>query len=209
MSEVSAGRAQRRTQQQRRDETRAALLDATIECLVESGYARLTLAQVTERAGLSVGAHLHHFKTRTVLVAAAIERLADLRVDDVRTRTGGEIELTALLDVVWELHSGPLYHAALDLWVAARTDPELCELLVGVEQRIDHELAQVVRRLPARYSDRADVADLVKMAFATIRGLAMRDCLQPGRDRDREWKACREYVLAAFALPNGYSLTPK
>ncbi|MCB8794014.1 TetR family transcriptional regulator, partial [Escherichia coli] len=54
--QTDRGRAPRRSQQERREETRAALLDATIEALVEGGYATLTLAQVTERAGLSLGA---------------------------------------------------------------------------------------------------------------------------------------------------------
>src|SRR5271155_2307327 len=70
----------RRTQQERRDTTREALLDATIDCLAQSGFASLTLARVSERAGLTVGAHLHHFKTRTALVAAAMERLAARRL---------------------------------------------------------------------------------------------------------------------------------
>ncbi|HMD23168.1 MAG TPA: helix-turn-helix domain-containing protein, partial [Streptosporangiaceae bacterium] len=77
-------RPRRRTQQERRDTTREALLDATIDCLAQSGFASLTLARVSERAGLTVGAHLHHFKTRTALVAAAMERLAERRLGEVR-----------------------------------------------------------------------------------------------------------------------------
>src|ERR1019366_1193637 len=47
----------RRTQQERRDETRAKLLDATIESLVEVGYSATTTRLLAERAGVSSGAH--------------------------------------------------------------------------------------------------------------------------------------------------------
>src|SRR3954452_22739136 len=71
----------RRTQAQRSAATVDALLDATIECLIEDGYANTTTTRVAERAGVSRGAHLHHYQTRGALVAAAIERLATLRTE--------------------------------------------------------------------------------------------------------------------------------
>jgi hypothetical protein len=137
------------------------------------------------------------FKIRNVLVAAAIDRPAERRIDDLRDHLSDEAGPGEVLDGVWDLHSGPLCHAALDLWAAARTDPELRDLLAGVEQRIDHEIALVVRSLPPGDTDRAELAFAVKMAIAAVRGLAMRDCLQP--DRDREWQATRRYLLTTFA----------
>ena len=50
---------QRRTQAQRVAETRGRLLDATVECLAEIGYARMTTGDVAERAGMSRGAQLY------------------------------------------------------------------------------------------------------------------------------------------------------
>lgn len=46
----------RRTQEERSQETRARLLDATIESLIDVGYAGTTTTAVCERAGLSRGA---------------------------------------------------------------------------------------------------------------------------------------------------------
>ena len=60
-----------------------ALLDATIACLVEDGYAKTTTTRVAERAGVSRGAHLHHFQTRQALVAAAMEHLAERRGENL------------------------------------------------------------------------------------------------------------------------------
>ena len=74
---------QRRTQAERSATTREALLDATISCLVKDGYANTTTARVAERAGVSRGAHLHHFQTRAALVAAAVAHLAQRRKDEL------------------------------------------------------------------------------------------------------------------------------
>ena len=55
--------------------TRAKLMAAVVECLVEVGWAGTTTTLVSQRAGVSRGAQLHHFATRGELVAAAVEHL--------------------------------------------------------------------------------------------------------------------------------------
>ena len=65
----------RRTQQERRDSTRTRLLEATVECLVELGYARTTTLAVAQRAEVSQGALFKHFPTKAALLGAAVERL--------------------------------------------------------------------------------------------------------------------------------------
>ncbi|KAF0162581.1 MAG: TetR family transcriptional regulator, partial [Caulobacteraceae bacterium] len=59
-----ATREPRRTQQERRDRTRGALLDATVACLVERGYTGTTTLEVERRAEVSRGARIHHFATK-------------------------------------------------------------------------------------------------------------------------------------------------
>src|SRR6187402_1697681 len=65
-----------RTQQQRRDETRRALLDAAVESLIEVGFARTTTLEVQRRANVSRGALLHHFPSKAELLVAAVDHLA-------------------------------------------------------------------------------------------------------------------------------------
>src|SRR3954462_3464182 len=95
----------RRSQAQRSAATREALLDATIGCLVDDGYANTTTSRVAERAGVSRGAHLHHFQTRSALVAAAIERLSALRAEQARALADelpeGHERIAAGLDLIW------------------------------------------------------------------------------------------------------------
>src|SRR5437660_5890437 len=107
----------RRSQAERSATTRQALLDATVACLVEDGYANTTTARVCERAGLSRGAHLHHFQTRQALLAAAMEHLASRRAErllaDAERLPAGRERLAESLDLLWEGYASPLYQAAL------------------------------------------------------------------------------------------------
>jgi AcrR family transcriptional regulator len=119
----------RRTQAERRATTRAALLDATIDCLVEDGYANTTTTKVVERAGVSRGAQVHHFPTKAELVADAVRHLARRRAEEAQEEIGkvtisDPAQLSKILDLLWGLHNGPLYAASVELFVAARTDPE-------------------------------------------------------------------------------------
>src|SRR5205085_9670279 len=82
---LTAAPTTRRTQAERRAETRGRLLDATLECLAELGYAGTTTTEVVRRAGLSRGAQVHDFPTKAELVVAAVEHLFQRRHDDFRS----------------------------------------------------------------------------------------------------------------------------
>src|SRR5690242_20163945 len=77
-----------RTQQQRRDETRRALLDATVESLIEVGFARTTTLEVQRRADVSRGALLHHFPSKAELLVAAVDHLAVMRARELKLLAG-------------------------------------------------------------------------------------------------------------------------
>src|SRR5258705_12501929 len=77
-----------RTQQQRRDETRRALLDAAVESLIEVGFARTTTLEVQRRADVSRGALLHHFPSKTELLVAAVDHLAEMRARELKLLAG-------------------------------------------------------------------------------------------------------------------------
>ncbi len=64
------------------------LLDATVDSLVELGWAGTTTTVIAERAGVSRGAQLHHYPTKATLVMAAVEHLADRRAAEIRRRGG-------------------------------------------------------------------------------------------------------------------------
>lgn len=119
----------RRSQAERTAATRARLLDATLECLCDLGYARTTTPEIARRAGLSRGAQLHHFPTKAELVTSAVEHLFVRRHREFREAfarvPAGADRYAAAIDILWTMVSGPTFHAWLELAVASRTDPEL------------------------------------------------------------------------------------
>lgn len=193
----------RRSQAERSQTTIDALLDAAIACIVEEGYANTTTSRVAERAGVSRGAHLHHFQTRSALVTAAMERLVQRRGDELLRAAddlpSGPERLARGLDLVWQSYSNPLFLAALDVWTHARTDAELRSHLVAVEREFDRQTLELTRRLFPDQAGRPDFEQLVEMAVATARGLTVLDTLHPGSTRNRrQWEFCRAQLVAMF-----------
>src|SRR5260370_41308098 len=76
---MASATAQRRTQAERTAATRAALLEATLECLVSRGFGGTTTTEVAHRAGVSPGALLHHFPAKADLLCAAVAHLIEVR----------------------------------------------------------------------------------------------------------------------------------
>jgi len=193
----------RRSQTERSAATRQALLDATIECLVKDGYSNTTTARVAERAGVSRGAHLHHFQTRQTLLAAAAEHLTVRRGEAMMAAAdrlpAGRERFGPGLDLLWAGYADPLYQAALDLWSHARTDPDLRAQLVDVEKLLDRQTLEITRRLFPQIADAPDFERLIELALATARGLALLDTLHPSGDRNRkQWTYCRARLVELF-----------
>jgi AcrR family transcriptional regulator len=192
----------RRTQSERRAETRARLLDATVESLIEVGYAGTTVRAVTDRAGVSLGAQSHHFPHRVDLVASAFERLAEERMgryaesvhelgDDRNER------LRALLDLLWEDFSSPLFTVAAKLWVASADDPKLRERLIPVEKSIYRETARVSREVAGELGSEPGFERKLAVAMNTVAGLALvREFDPSGRaSRGNQWPYHRAALL--------------
>ncbi|ROZ88944.1 TetR/AcrR family transcriptional regulator [Gordonia sp. OPL2] len=166
-----------RTQAQRTAATQAKVLDATIESLVELGYAKTTTQEVNRRAGVSRGALLHHFPTRESLVVAAVGHLVDRRMTEIlsRPRTGDED-----IAVIFEAFGGPLFDAALELWVAARTDSGLRDAIIPLEQKVsDALLTGSAELFGSRYTP-----EQIALSVELARGLAVSRILRtPAADR--------------------------
>lgn len=169
------------TQQERRDATRSKLLDATIQSLLDAGYAATTTRRVAELAGVSAGAQTHHFPHRVDLVGAAVERLAEQRIAALEDFEANDIR--AVLDVLWADFSSDLFAIFVKLWVAAADDPDLYARLVPIERAMTREIAAAI---PKELRVQATVA------LATMRGLALTQRYEPtGRRRADAWPQVR------------------
>ncbi|NIJ12764.1 AcrR family transcriptional regulator [Saccharomonospora amisosensis] len=190
-----------RTQAQRRAETRAALLDATIDCLVELGYARSSMQEICSRAGVSKGAAQHHFAGKAQLMAAAVEHLAtklkQQRTPDAESLPDGPARVAAAIDLLWRAYSGTLASAAMELWVAARTDPELRAAMRPVDRALGRstleDLATLSGDLP-----RQNLETLYWLTVNLTRGLALDAEL--GGDPQRRAQLLEEWKRIATTL---------
>ena len=168
----------RRTQAERREHTRAALLDATVSALVELGFSGTTTTEVTRRAGVSLGALLHHFPSKADLLAAAVGHVLERRQEEFRQSMTaldpGVDRIDAAIDLLWSAFSGPTFTAWLELWVASRTDPELTREMVGVEARFHRASEELfIEFFPELPSE------ALPLVFAVMDGIALQR-LVPG-----------------------------
>src|SRR5438128_4383491 len=140
-----------RTQQQRREETRRALLDAAVESLIEVGFARTTTLEVQRRANASRGALLHHFPSKAELLVAAVDHLAEMRARELKVLATQlpqtQARTDAVLELLWQCFSGTFFQVAMELRTAARTDLELRQVLIVAERSLRQRIVAQARTL--------------------------------------------------------------
>jgi AcrR family transcriptional regulator len=168
----------RRTQAERVEETRAAVLEATIASLVEVGYAATTTREVAQRANVSRGAQTHHFPTKAELVSAAIEYLFARETERFRQAftavPPAERDLGAAVDLLWEIVRGPSYSAILEVAVAARTDDVLRVVAHAVATTFEESVvALLVEVFPTFDGDDRLARTLLELAMCLTQGAAL------------------------------------
>lgn len=171
-------------------------MDAAIDCLIERGWSSTTTTVVAERAGVSRGAQLHHYPTRAELVVAAVEHLAAARLAEVRRGAqalpAGRQRTQAVVDMVSRFFTGPLFVAALEVWVAARTDQTLRAALVPLEARLGRETHRLTVDLLGVDESAPGVRETVQATLDLGRGLGLANLLTDDSAR-------RERLLAQWA----------
>nr|WP_206051657.1 TetR/AcrR family transcriptional regulator [Nocardioides ferulae] len=156
---------------------RARLLEATVECLVERGFSGTSTTLVSERAGVSRGAQLHHFPTKNDLVVAAVEHLTEIRgaelAEAAQKLPAGPRRTRAVLQMLADHFTSPVFTAALELWVAARTDDHLMAAVAPLEQRVGRETHRLTVELLGADETQPGVRELVQATLDLVRGLGL------------------------------------
>jgi AcrR family transcriptional regulator len=204
----STGVGRRRSNVQRSAEMQNRLLRATIDCLVKHGYAGTTTTMVADRAAVSRGAFLHHFRTKEELVLAAVEHLFDLRNAEFRAAFA-RVPATAdrpaaALDLLWRILGGDSFHAWLELAVAGRTDERLGAKLRELGSRTALAVEQTFRDLfppPASPNPFFDAAP--RFVFAVLQGLALDRLLIDAPRITAEEVLTLVKRLSVFAIQSG------
>ena len=205
-----------RKEQERSKVTRQRLMAATVDCLVEYGWAGTTTTVVAERAGVSRGAQLHHYPTRAELVVAAVEHvgrsLVEQMLDAARSLPSGPGRTEAVLQLLGDFYTGPLFVAALELWVAARTDPQLRAAVIPLERRIGWEAHRLtVGVLGLDDSDPA-AREAVQGTLDMVRGMGLASLLTDDSARRRavlrRWAGVLDAVAHAHDTEESPAVSP-
>jgi AcrR family transcriptional regulator len=198
--------AKPRRTQARGDATRLRILEATLACIAEAGYAHTSTVHVCERSGAARGSLLHQFPTRAELMAAAVahlfERLtadyvaafAALRADalpDVsrRVEVAGELLLAGFAD--------PRLAAVLDIYAAARTDTELLAALKPVAARHRKVVRELAHEFFPATSTSKRAARRLDVVLDALQGLAFRSVVHAEGARDTI-EGAKELLVEVF-----------
>ena len=168
---------------------RLRLLEATVELLVERGFSGTSTTLVSERAGVSRGAQLHHFPTKNDLVVAAVEHLTELRGAELSRAAArlskGPGRTRAVVRMLGDHFASPVFVAALELWVAARTDAPLLAAVGPLEQRVGREAHRMTVEALGVDESRPGARELVQATLDLVRGLGLAQTITDDTRRRR------------------------
>jgi AcrR family transcriptional regulator len=199
---------QRRTQAQRREGTITALLDATVRCLTERGYAATSTAVVCAEAGVSQGALFRHFPTRQALLVATAEHVATRNVEAFRATTEDAAvdtadDVAAVLGHLRAAVLSPANQTWRELLVAARSDADLRTALLPARESLQ---AQMLAAAADLWRDRLPAEDLpavLSIVVNMLDGLAFSaldpdPTAAPGRTVERALRLLAGMVVSHY-----------
>jgi AcrR family transcriptional regulator len=189
------------TRKQRSALMRQHLLEATIASLADKGYSGTTTLEVQQRAGVSRGALLYHFSSRTELILAAVEYLMRERFIALQRITEPpprEDRLGWAVRTLWSTFEGALFSASLELWLAARNDAELRAVLLPQERLFAAASNEWAASLFGSAASHPQFPVLIGILLDAMRGAAARSVLRSPSSDERlltEWSLLAEKLL--------------
>ncbi|MDB5860763.1 MAG: Transcriptional regulator, TetR family [Ramlibacter sp.] len=175
-------RPQRRTQEERTQQTQEKLLRSAIELLKKRRYVGLRTIDVAEHAGLSKGASTHHFPTKDALVLRALEEVYRYTQERALKRIASAGSTTRdLLDALVEdskaFFLSDDFLLSLDLvMVDPKSDLGTQVKALARAYRLPVEQAWVEALVRAGHSPR-QAEHVVRLTFALARGFGIRQLI--------------------------------
>jgi AcrR family transcriptional regulator len=170
--------------------TRDQIISSATRCIVELSYSKTTMMKISEKAGLSRGATLHHFPSKKDIIRAVVDYLHDKRIQAFRRAIREIPEDADMAHLAVQAYSvnvnHPIYTALFELSVAARTDDELREILHPAQLAFDREWYETAWDLfPDWHSDRKSFDLALNLCQQLMEGMAISN-LTHARDHDRD-----------------------
>jgi AcrR family transcriptional regulator len=181
-----------RTPEVRRAEAEHRLIAAAADLVGELGPAKVTLANVGERAGYSRGLATHHFGSKGALMQRLVEAVTHQFRDAMFDRGGADDLVTELrtligiyFDVVTDLQ--PVNRARLVLWAdtVANPDEDTRTRMVAADREFREEIEKLIRVGVAagQVASTVHPHGLATVIVAMLRGVALQSLID---DHDLE-----------------------
>lgn len=189
----------RRTQAERRADTRRRLLDATVESLCAHGYNGTTAERIAQSAGVTRGALSYHFPSLDALIGAAMSGLRDRRAADTlgymsRIRAAQD-PVGEILDLLWEQFHDDVFVAMVEVWVAARTSSSLREHVADLQPSLAGWVRLVSSSVLGESEANRAMIELALTMMDTVRGVLMTGLPGEGAvDLEVEWARARRHL---------------
>lgn len=170
-------------QEQKSAMTRAAILEAAIQCFVKWGYKNTTTSRIAEEAGVSRGAMLHHFPSRAEVINAAVLYLQEKRLEEYKAiiselRATPQNGVTSAvvrkaIRATWKYFNLPSFFAYQELLVASRTIEDLAEIFYPQQQVFEQQFLETVKSIYPLWGDKGQALELgADVVFLTMQGMA-------------------------------------
>jgi AcrR family transcriptional regulator len=166
-------------------DTKAKLLDGTLQALTEHGIAGTSARTIAAAAGVNQALVFYHFGSVDALLAAACRHGAEQRVALYRDRLARVRDLSELLALARELHTREKADGHLDvlgqLLAGAQTQPDLATATAAGLSLWIEELEQVLARVLADtpIAEFVDTGGLAKAVAAGFVGLELYEGVDP------------------------------
>ena len=172
---------------------RERVLSAALDSIFEDGFQKASTTEIVKRAGVSRGAMLHHFPSKEVLIAAAIEKLLDDEIDFIRAEAGAysrkEKSIDDFVDFLWSRFSSRLFMITIDFLSSARTDDRLREAVIPVSLHFHDSLNEIWSQFfHYEKSSPEKVQTLLNTTLCLMRGMGIQTVI---RDDDAYFNSIR------------------
>lgn len=169
----------RRSHADRSSETRALLIQATVELLRSAGYAGATTARVAAQAGVTTGALHHHFATKGDLMFGVLHHASEQlrsrleRQEEVAQDAPG-INAAQLVAHLWEVYGDPSYWAIWEIIIGTRSDEAFHRRVVADRVNTVHGIVHPwVERQVLSDHRKPEAVALFEFMLVAIRGLSL------------------------------------
>ena len=155
----------------RGDDTRAKIIDETVRCVMEEGFAAATAKHVAERAGVTWGVIQYHFGDRNGLLMAVVDDGVARLVESLSSADVSQLALRERIEVVvdtaWGCYSSPTSMAAFEILRATRDGPG------ASSRRHLLEMNSAIGQLGRLITDDPSKAGVADVIWATLRGVVL------------------------------------